>query len=825
MMTNFPVAGVVWQTVHYLIGLQRLGYDVYYVETHACTPTKLMERPEDDGPLRAANYVAGVMERFGFGDRWAFFDPNDNDRCFGLSRRQLLKLYDSASLLINLHAGTLPLPELVATERLVLLETDPVEVQVELYDNRQQTVDFLEAHCALFTFGENYGNFDCKLPVLDRFEFRATRQPVVLDFWQDGPPAGPADTFTTVGNWRQEHRLVTLDGKTYGWSKHDEFFKFLDVPERTGQAFELALSSYEQEDRRMLERKGFRVRHAMDFSRDTEDYREYIRGSRGEFTVAKDQNVRLRTGWFSDRSATYLAAGRPVISQETGFSNILPTGEGLFGFSTMDEIVEAVEGINADYARHSRAAETIARECFSHDVVLSRLLSETGVELATGRRGRRGRRGISYTAEAFPPDMVITPLSRKPIRLPDTTVETTLLRPVPYFSDPALAAGGEGEEGRKRVSIVVVTHDNLVFTRLCLESLLANTRNRSYEVIVVDNASTDGTAAYLRRLAENHPHVRFLLNEENRGFARACNQGLSLASGAVLVLLNNDTMVPPGWLETLISKLRDPTVGLVGPVTNRIANEAEVETSYDTWREFLKTARERSVKHAGKVFELSMLMMFCTAIRRKVYERIGPLDEQFEVGMLEDDDYAMRVRKAGLRIVCAEDVLVHHFGEASLGKLVSSGGFDSALEANRKRFEEKWGVTWQPPRHRPGPGYRRLTDRIRRVVAENLPPDATILVVSRGDDELLKLNGHPAWHFPSEGAGYAGHYPADSDEAVMQLEALRAKGGEYILFPKPSLWWLEHYKGFQEHLERRYRAVVSQKDTCMVFALSDREQP
>ena len=174
---------------------------------------------------------------------------------------------------------------------------------------------------------------------------------------------------------------MILDGERYSWSKHNEFMKFIDLPQRTAQPFELALSSYEPGDQEMLEGHGWQVRHALDFSTDPDAYRDYITGSRGEYTVAKDQNVRLRTGWFSDRSATYLAAGRPVINQDTGFSNVFPTGEGLFGFSTMEEILAAVEAINSDYARHSRAAEEIAREYFAHDVVLGRLLEDVGVEL------------------------------------------------------------------------------------------------------------------------------------------------------------------------------------------------------------------------------------------------------------------------------------------------------------------------------------------------------------------------------------------------------------------------------------------------------------
>jgi hypothetical protein len=216
------------------------------------------------------------------------------------------------------------------------------------------------------------------VPVSERFNFRPTRQPVVLDFWQPYSN-GTGHTFTTIGNWEQPWREISFQGEVYHWSKHFEFLKFLDLPSRTNQAFELALSSCDEADQRTLESKGWKVRPALGFSTDLEAYRQYIVESRGEFTVAKDQNVRLRSGWFSDRSATYLAAGRPVITQETGFSNILPTGQGLFAFSTMEEIVQALESINSDYEHHRRAASAIAQEYFNYEVVLTRLLAEIGL--------------------------------------------------------------------------------------------------------------------------------------------------------------------------------------------------------------------------------------------------------------------------------------------------------------------------------------------------------------------------------------------------------------------------------------------------------------
>ena len=147
-----------------------------------------------------------------------------------------------------------------------------------------------------------------------------------------------------------------------------------DDSHRVAQRFELALSSYEESDRKALESKGWQIRHAMDFSRDLDAYRQYIAQSRGEFTVAKDQNIRLKSGWFSDRSACYLTAGRPVITQETGFSNHLPVGRGLFGFLTIEEILAAIETIESRYTRASQAALEIANACFSATIVLQSLL-------------------------------------------------------------------------------------------------------------------------------------------------------------------------------------------------------------------------------------------------------------------------------------------------------------------------------------------------------------------------------------------------------------------------------------------------------------------
>jgi GT2 family glycosyltransferase len=804
MMSKMPVAGVVWQNLHYLLGFERLGYEAYYLEAHARTPSMLMGAGETKDPAgRAAAFIATIMRRYGFSDRWAFQALHGDGRCFGMSERRLARLLGSAELIVNLHGGTKPLPELSATDRLVYLETDPVQLQLELAAGYQESYSFLEAHAAFFTFAESYGRPESLLPVSERFRFEPTRQPILLDLWQT--PRPPAhDRFTTIGNWSQPWRDVSFDGSVYTWSKDREFRKVLDLPGRAGRRFELALSSYADADRELLEGHGWRVRPAMDFSTDLVAYRDYILASAGEFTVAKDQNVRLRSGWFSDRSATYLAAGRPVITQDTGFGCALPTGEGLFAFADLEQAAEAVERVDREPERHRRAAREIATEFFAAGVVLSKMLNQMGMRVP-GRRGEVPR-------GPFPYGMALTPVSRRPMRLPQETLDAVAATPLPA-SAPAAA--------RPTASIVVVSFDTLPLTRLCLETVLANTEEPPFELIVVDNGSSDGSREYLEELAGRDGRVALLANEENAGFPAACNQGLARARGEHLVLLNSDAMVAPGWLSRLGGYL-DGRADLVGPVTNRIGTEAEVPTEYGTYGGFLREAGARATRRRGESFEIPTLTMFCLALRRAAWEAVGPLDEDFGVGTLEDDDYSLRAHRAGLRLLCVEDVLVHHFGEGSFGKLFGAGEHSRLLSRNRRRFEEKWGAAWQPYRRREAPEYVEVVREVRESLRRELPDGATVLVVSKGDERLLEAAELRAWHFPRLPDGsWSGHHPADGAEVLAGLEELAAQGAEYIAFPAPMLWWLDFYEELAERLDGR---SVLRNDACAIYSLAPTPQ-
>ncbi len=405
-LTTMPFGGVIWQVLHYLIGLERLGFETYYVEAHAVAPRHFIHEPGEGGAVEAAEFLERTLSRFGFGDRWAFHALDSDGRCYGMSETRLRELYDSAEMLINLHGGTRPRAEHRDSRRLVCVATDPVQLELELYRGVPATVDFYRAHTAIFSFGENFGRGDCLLPVTEGFPILPTRQPVVLELWdeQDEPERA---VITTVANWTQQ-RDLRFDGEIYRWSKHLELLKVLDLPRRTSQPLELALARCPEEHRRLLVEHGWRVRDALEISSDIDAYRRYIGTSRAEFTVAKDQNVRLRSGWFSDRSATYLATGRPVVTQDTGFGNNLPTGDGLFAFATLDEAVAALDAINADYLRHRTAAREIAREYFAHDVVLRDLLTASGVEIPRSRQrsAQESPLRVVLTAHRFPPDAV-----------------------------------------------------------------------------------------------------------------------------------------------------------------------------------------------------------------------------------------------------------------------------------------------------------------------------------------------------------------------------------------------------------------------------------
>jgi GT2 family glycosyltransferase len=250
--------------------------------------------------------------------------------------------------------------------------------------------------------------------------------------------------------------------------------------------------------------------------------------------------------------------------------------------------------------------------------------------------------------------------------------------------------------GPPRVSILMVTYGNLDLTRLCLGSVQRAAGTTPFELIVVDNRSPDETPSYLRSVeASGLLPISVLCNRDNRGFAAANNQAAQRARGEVLVLLNNDTIVTPGWLERLVAVLdEDEAVGMVGPRTNSCGNEAALGTHYATVAEMFRFAADYTHRHGGQRLTPDMLTLFCAAIRTRVWNEVGGLDEGYGLGMFEDDDLTMAVRRCRHKVVLCEDAFVHHYGGAAFGKLPPRQ-YLRLFWKNRRFFERKWQTEWK----------------------------------------------------------------------------------------------------------------------------------
>ncbi len=372
-LVRCPLGGYAWQTLHYLAGLRALGFDPYFYEDTAyygdCFDplTGNMHVAPDAGVA----FAGGFFAHFGFGDRWAFWDAAA-DRCHGLTREQTRALLRDVPLVITLApVNRLPRGK---RQRKVFIDIDPAFTQIRVAEGDPSLCELLAEHDLHFTIGENIGTAGCPIPS-GRFTWRPTRQPVALELWAP-LPGDPAAAFTTIGRWDEGRRDLHFQGALYSWRKRLEWMKFLDLPARTRERFCVAMDvDKTPADAQLLRSHGWEIVDPVAVSRDAAIYRDFIRQSKGEFTVAKDLNIRLASGWFSDRAACYLAAGRPVVTQDTGFGRFLPTGNGLFAVRTLDDAVNACTAIASDYDAHVRAARQIAQEHFDARQVLSDLLS------------------------------------------------------------------------------------------------------------------------------------------------------------------------------------------------------------------------------------------------------------------------------------------------------------------------------------------------------------------------------------------------------------------------------------------------------------------
>ena len=378
-LVRYPLGGYAWQIAHYLLGFRALGHDVWFYEDtgeincdFAFNPLTNEFAPSYEYGITA---TANFFKEIGVGDRWVFFDV-DRGLKYGPGASCINTLLKESDLLVSLGAVNRLPAELRSGRPSLFIDLDPVYLQLKLANGDKNLAAILDAHTEHFTFGENIGKPDSSLPT-GGYRWHPTRQPVVMDMWENAGSAGFA--YTTVGRWDSNERDVEYRGEIFTWRKRTEWYHFLDLPNRIAKTFELAMDvETVPEDLERLTAHGWHVIDPIQISIDPWRYRDYLRGSRGEFTVAKDMNVRLRSGWFSDRAACYLAAGRPAVEQDTGFGEVLPLGPGLQAFNTITEAAEAVNMIERDYDRASAHASEVAREYFAADRVLGSLLSFMG---------------------------------------------------------------------------------------------------------------------------------------------------------------------------------------------------------------------------------------------------------------------------------------------------------------------------------------------------------------------------------------------------------------------------------------------------------------
>ncbi len=375
-LVRSPLGGYAWQAAHYLLGLRALGHDVWFYEDTGHYAQAYDPEADTLGPfytygLRAA---ARFLEHLGLGERWVFVDVERGTE-HGPGAGLAATILREADLLVNVAGINRIPPERRGGRPAAYVDIDPGVTQIKADTGDRVLRAILDEHQHHFTIGENIGTARSPLPTAG-YRWRPTRVPVAIEHWAAAPTPGTA--YRTIGTWDAAGKDVVWRGERYGWTKREEWERFLDLPARAGCAFELAMAPATADAAR-LRRHGWTIRDPRAVSTDPWTYRDWIREARGEFTAAKDLNVRLRSAWFSDRAACFLAAGRPVVEQDTGFGDVLPLGPGLHAVRDVAEAAAAVAAIEADYPAARAHAATVARECFAADRVLAALLRAVGL--------------------------------------------------------------------------------------------------------------------------------------------------------------------------------------------------------------------------------------------------------------------------------------------------------------------------------------------------------------------------------------------------------------------------------------------------------------
>ncbi len=376
LIGQYAFGGVTWDYIQYVLGFRALGHDVWYLEdTGDWAYDPVAEQCSDDC-THNVNYLSRIMQEFDMGDRWIYRN-GANGEYHGISDQKMAdKILAEADVLANVSGACWLRPVTTGIKTKLFLDGDPMFTQIKLA--RGDRPDFLEAvraHEKHFTFALNVGQSSCKIPTTS-LKWRPTVQPIALDLWQHEPPKGSVvqDAWTTVMNWAS-YAPQEFDGDTYG-QKDIEFQRFAELPRHTTERFILAMGQGPGRNRptARLESQGWKILEPDVHLPDYVSYRDFLTSSKAEWSIAKNGYVRSQSGWFSCRSACYLAAGKPVVVQDTGWSEHLAAGEGALAFSTIEEAAAAIGKVSDNYEHHSSAARDFASKHFDAAKVCADLL-------------------------------------------------------------------------------------------------------------------------------------------------------------------------------------------------------------------------------------------------------------------------------------------------------------------------------------------------------------------------------------------------------------------------------------------------------------------
>ena len=375
LIGQYPFGGVTWDYIQYVLGFEALGFEVWYLEdtgTWAYDPVR--EEPTADCSS-SCEYLRQVIEEFGVGERWLYRNGADG-QWHGPEAAWAKDILREAQVLVNVSGACWLSDETASIAHRLFLDGDPMFTQVGLAQN-PKNAEHVRAHTAHFSFGLNIGRPGCRVPTCG-LDWKPTVQPIALERWVSDP-APPEAGWTTVMNW-SSYGSVEWEGESYG-QKSEEFRKFLDLPGRVPLRFELAIGQGvgRQRPTELLKENGWGIVEPSQVLPDYLRYRRFLQHSRGEWSIAKGGYVKSRSGWFSCRSACYLAAGRPVVVQDTGWSEHLPAGEGLLAFETLEEAACALGQVEREYEHHSRAARAYAERYFYAPKVCAQLLEAAGI--------------------------------------------------------------------------------------------------------------------------------------------------------------------------------------------------------------------------------------------------------------------------------------------------------------------------------------------------------------------------------------------------------------------------------------------------------------